>query len=775
MLPIKKIVVRNIWRITLMVAFLILLLSVLLQISSVQKSTRRNAMQIFGQVEQILEENTTESQRTQEEYRQEALKDAQAAGYFLYYNPEARYDCETLQELAGFLGVDEIHIFSPEGVIVGGTHPEYYGLSFDSGEQMAYFKPLLSDPSLSMVQDIMPNTATGKLVQYSALWGGDGEFILQVGLYPASVLRVTEKNELSYIFSLLRAGVSYSLYAIQPDSGMVVGATVMSDLGKSLDAIGFREEQLKSQKGFFAHCNGTFSYCLCREIDGNWIVWTKGVTAMYRSVLSSEMLLLTGLALISLILVYSVSRAMNRAVIDPIHRVNKDLRFIQGGGLNTKVDVQDSREFAELSSHINDMVDSLLESSEKLQLSEQIKKQKDILEHQRERLEAAVKQAREASKAKSDFLFNMSHDIRTPMNAILGFTHLALENEDPKVQREYLENIDIASKQLLDLINNVLELSRIENRKVIIDEKLVEVNYTCRQLCTILDSDLKRKNLHFTVDLQMKDRYLYADIPHFSQVFLNIASNAIKYTPEGGRIDVSFRELPGDQPGMCFVETVVKDSGIGMSPEFLEKAYESFARERTSTISGIQGTGLGLAIVKNLVDLMHGTIQIESRQGEGTTVTVRIPHRVGTAPEEVEKPKEIPADLLKDRRILMAEDIDINAVITTKLLTSRGAKVDRAKDGAECVEMLKKAEPGTYDLILMDIQMPVLDGYGAAQAIRALEDPERDGIPILALTANAFQEDCDRAIEAGMNGHVAKPLDAMKLFQAIMGVLGERT
>lgn len=274
------------------------------------------------------------------------------------------------------------------------------------------------------------------------------------------------------------------------------------------------------------------------------------------------------------------------------------------------------------------------------------------------------------------------------------------------------------------------------------------------------------------MDLDIEHPYMYMDTTHYSQIFLNIVSNAIKYTPHRGAVSISFRELPEAAPDICMLETTVKDNGIGMSDEFLSHAYESFARERTSTASGIQGTGLGLAIVKNLVDLMKGTISIESRQGQGTAVTVRIPHRLGENPAE-ETGIESDFTLFEGNRILLAEDIDINAVIATKLLSGRGFSVERAKDGVECIDMLLKAKEGYYDLILMDIQMPNMDGYKAAQSIRALDNSKKASIPILALTANAFKEDCDRAAEAGMNGHIAKPLDPVKMFHSIAEILGK--
>ncbi len=760
-------------KITLLMVGIILFISTVIQIFSMHQVGRQNAQQIFEQVGQILEENSRELDLVKEEYNAMCLNDARMVAYILEHNPEARDDVEELRKIAADVEVDEIHIFDTDGVIIGGTHPEYLGYSFDSGEQIGFFKPLLTDKSLELVQETTPNTAEGKLVQYSALWNEDGSFIVQVGMKPSNVLRATKKNELSYIFSLLRTGVGYQLYAIDPDTEKVVGATVVSDVGKDVAEIGIKPEEMESERGFHAKTSQSLQYCLSKKIGENYIVWASPVSGFFQSILVNELLLLAGLVLISLILVYAVTDTMDRTVIGQIKRINEKLWSIQDGELRTKVDVRDSKEFLELSTHINSMVESLIRSSEKLEMSEKIRTQKEELERQHEQLEIAVKRAEAANKAKSEFLFNMSHDIRTPMNAIMGFTNFALESNDPDKQREYLENIDVSSKQLLDLLNNILELARIENHKIIIEEELVDVRETFHKLCTIFSSDLKKKNLSCTVDVDISHPYLYMDTVHYSQVFLNIVSNAVKYTPDGGAVSLSFKELPGDTEDTCLVETVIEDNGIGMSEEFQAYAYESFSRERTSTVSGIQGTGLGLAIVKDLVSLMNGRVTLKSRQGMGTKVTVCLPHRFKKAPADK---KEGEPDSWENLRfdgvhILLAEDIDVNAIIATKLLSSKGCIVERARDGVECVNMLLKANEGYYDLVLMDIQMPIMDGYQAARSIQSFDNVKKASVPILAMTANAFREDCEKAAEAGMDGHIAKPLNAGDMFRKIGEVL----
>ncbi len=404
------------------------------------------------------------------------------------------------------------------------------------------------------------------------------------------------------------------------------------------------------------------------------------------------------------------------------------------------------------------------------------KRMKEQLQRQTAELQEALAAAQYADRAKTAFLNNISHDIRTPMNAIIGFTDLALESNDKDIQREYLKNIAVSSKHLLDLINDILELSKLESHKVKWVEELVNMNDIYRKLDAMFRIDLEKKNLTCRVGLDIRHIYLYMDEIHYSQIFLNLISNAIKYTPTGGMITISCKEFPGNTPDTCILETVVQDNGIGMSSEFLSHAYESFSRERTSTVSGVQGTGLGLAIVKDLVDLMRGTINIESQLHHGTKVTIRIPHRLGNAIESAitEAPAEIDYSILADKRVLLVEDIDINAMIAAKLLSGKGCIIERARDGIECLDMMQRADAGYYDLVLMDIQMPNMDGYSAARSIRAFEDKKKAEIPILAMTANAFQEDIDKTIESGMNGHIAKPLDKEKMFRTITDALREK-
>lgn len=392
----------------------------------------------------------------------------------------------------------------------------------------------------------------------------------------------------------------------------------------------------------------------------------------------------------------------------------------------------------------------------------------EMLQSQHKKLEEAREAAEVANQAKTSFLFNMSHDIRTPLNAIIGFTEL--EERDPdniEQNKEYRKKVKLASYQLLDILNNVLEMARIENKKLVIDEELSDSAELFSSCTTVFEGEMKKKNLSFMFTRDVQHRYLYLDKTHLSEVIMNLISNAVKYTPEGGNITVNVKELPGEIDEECLLEIRVKDNGIGMTEEFVAEIFEQFSRARNTSQSGIQGTGLGMAIVKNIVDMMNGTIEISSKVGKGTEVMLRLPFRIGQEPVEAGNNTEEDKLDFSGRRILLAEDNELNAEIATAILEDSGFKVEHACDGVECVDMLTKAEAGYYDMILMDIQMPNLNGYDATRKIRNLEDKEKANIIIVAMTANAFKEDKERALEMGMNDHLAKPIDVKKMMETL--------
>ena len=390
------------------------------------------------------------------------------------------------------------------------------------------------------------------------------------------------------------------------------------------------------------------------------------------------------------------------------------------------------------------------------------------------KLQVAVEKAESANRAKSTFLFNMSHDIRTPMNAIIGYADLASRHlDDPAKLEKYMENIQVCGQNLLMLLNNVLDLARIENDKTEMEYSVSDVDKDFRNCIAMFRNQADSKGQTLTVTTHLLHPYVYVDIPHLTEVCTNLVSNAVKYTGAGGTICCDITQKPGEKEGWCDTVVTVADNGIGMSQEFQKHIFEPFERERTSTVSKVEGSGIGMGIVKKLVGLMGGTVAVESKIGVGSTFTVTIPCRIASEDETQAKRETNPSDqkCLCGTRILLTEDNDLNAEIATELLQEEGCTVDRAKDGVECVDMLEKAANGTYQLILMDIQMPVMNGYDAAKKIRRMDDPQKANIPIIAMTANAFTEDRQAALDAGMNDHIAKPINMNILVPTIQKYL----
>ena len=390
------------------------------------------------------------------------------------------------------------------------------------------------------------------------------------------------------------------------------------------------------------------------------------------------------------------------------------------------------------------------------------------------KLQVAVENAESANRAKSTFLFNMSHDIRTPMNAIIGYAELASRHlDDPAKLEKYMENIQVCGQNLLMLLNNVLDLARIENDKTEMEYSVSDVDKDFRNCVAMFQNQADSKGQTLTVTAHLLYPYVYADIPHLTEVCTNLVSNAVKYTGAGGTIHCDVTQKPGKKEGWCDMVVTVADNGIGMSQEFQKHIFEPFERERTSTVSKVEGSGIGMGIVKKLVELMSGTVEVESKIGVGSTFTVTIPCRIASGDETQAKRETNPSDqkCLCGTRILLTEDNDLNAEIAVELLQEEGCTVDRAKDGVECVDMLEKAANGTYQMILMDIQMPVMNGYDAAKKIRRMDDPQKAGIPIIAMTANAFSEDKQAALDVGMNDHIAKPINMNILVPTIQKYL----
>ena len=390
-----------------------------------------------------------------------------------------------------------------------------------------------------------------------------------------------------------------------------------------------------------------------------------------------------------------------------------------------------------------------------------------------DRLETALKKAEAASLAKTRFLNNMSHDIRTPMNVILGYAQLMedeLKEKDLPETKEHLEKLQQSGKLLLSIINNVLDMARIESGKMEIDESYSRIEDIRQSVFTVFDAEARKKKIAFRYSVSVEHEHVLTDVTKVKEIFVNILSNAMKYTPSGGSVTVSLEELPCDEPGYMIVRTRVSDTGIGMSQDYLTRIFEAFTREKNTTRSKIAGTGLGMSIVKRYVDLLGGTIQVESELGKGSTFTVTLKLKIADESyyenRQIENP-ETGTEILEGRNILIAEDNDLNAEIAEAVLKRAGMKTERVVNGIQCVNMIIKMPAGTYDMILMDIQMPEMDGYEAARAIRQLPDREKACIPIIAMTANAFEEDKKDAMAAGMNGHMAKPIQVEQLLSML--------
>ena len=393
--------------------------------------------------------------------------------------------------------------------------------------------------------------------------------------------------------------------------------------------------------------------------------------------------------------------------------------------------------------------------------------------HEKE-LEKAVLEAKNANEAKTRFLFNMSHDIRTPMNAIIGFSELLEKHIDEKDKAiDYLGKIKSSSNFLLSLINYVLEMARIESGKLVLKKEVRCVTDLIESLTDVFEPGVKKKFITYSCETDIQHKYVICDEIKVREIFINIIGNSVKYTPEGGKISVSVKEEPFEKENYIAYRIIVEDNGIGMSKEYLPHIFEEFSREHTSTESKVTGTGLGLPIVKSLIDMMGGTIEVESQLGCGTKMTVVLPFELASEKqilEEKQKEKEKISDSILGKRVLLAEDNELNAEIAMTVLKENGLKAERAANGKQCMEMLKKMPEDYYDMILMDIQMPEMDGYEATKLIRNLDDARAD-IPIVAMTANAFEEDRQKALESGMNAHVSKPVDMNMLFKVMTQIL----
>ncbi len=391
------------------------------------------------------------------------------------------------------------------------------------------------------------------------------------------------------------------------------------------------------------------------------------------------------------------------------------------------------------------------------------------MQERQHKLEEAMERIERISNAKSSFLFNVSHDLRTPMNAIKGFTHmLSRRPDDGAYVREMVGKIEQSSDTLMQLLGDVLELSRIESGKDTLDQSVVSVQTFCQKLYLMFVQEIEQSGITFTLETDLHDRCVLADELKCTRIVMNMLSNARKFTPAGGSITLRAEQLPSADPAIGVYRFSVTDTGVGMSEEFMARAFEEFEREKTSTASGMAGSGLGLAIIRKLCEMMDGTCELESRQGEGTCISATLHFPLieeATCPCQQQRDAELPS--FPGKRVLLVEDNAFNREIARFMLEDRSFTVEEAEDGSSALDMLSAVPADHYDLILMDLQMPIMDGCTAAAAIRALPDPVRAAIPIIAMTANAFTEDREKCLSVGMNDHISKPLDPRVMIETL--------
>ncbi len=699
---------KTIISIILFTMFLLLFSSLFLQYNLELNNINEQANIISKQIEEVLNENEKDLDELIASLKEDCIIRAQAAAYILENVSIDETDVNGLKKIAELLQVDELHLFDTEGTLYGGTNPEYFGLNMNDGEQVQFFKPMLTDYTLSLCQDLTPNTAVSKLMMYALVWKKDLTGMVQIGLEPIRLLNEQKKNELSYLFSNMPTQAGHIMCVIDSDSHIILGSTEKEYTGKTSNDIGLDITNIIPGKTlFFSDINDTSYYCTFSEYNDYYIAVMHEDKTGFTCIMPDMILILLFLIAASIIMITSIS-----------YFIDKE-------------------------------------------------------QQQKKELHSALERAEIASKAKTNFLFNMSHDIRTPMNAILGLAKIAEQNIDNKEKvLGYLNDLRIAGEHLARLINNVLDMSQIENGKLEFNIQPCHLPTTLKTLESVFIMEALKKNINFSIHCNIINEVVFYDKLRIEQIELNLIGNAIKYTPNGGSVTYSLTQLKPAENGYAVYEGIIKDTGIGMSEEFRAHVFELFTREKNSTTSGIQGTGLGLSITKNLIEQMGGSISCNSVSGSGTEFIFRIPLKVGTLEDlPVEAAVSDTTHNIAGKRILLVEDIDINREIIIEFLSEYEIEIEIAEDGVIAVDKITFADENYYHLILMDIQMPNMDGYTATKLIRQMKNPAKANIPIIAMTANAFAKDKQNALAAGMNDHIAKPIDMDQLVSILIKYL----
>ena len=661
---------------------------------------------ILQQLEDVIEENKESYQTLLETLKEDYTLRAEIVANLLEMEGRLYQTTEEYRKIAKQLRVDEIHIINTGGCIVAGTNPEYFGYSFSSGEQMGYFKPMLTDKTLSMCQDMVPNTAEGKMMMYAIVWNS-GTAMIQIGITPSRLLAKMNSASVENLVRQMPITSGMNIFLLNATTGKMLATTRQDVLLYELqdsDRLGDGKLQEGKRYRTSAKISGKKQYLVYEKYGEYNLAVSYGILEANQNLIYVAATMFLVLVLSFLFVFYVTERSIA------------------------------------------------------------------AIEKNEEELKQAKEAAERANAAKTGFLSRMSHDIRTPLNGIIGMTEISdRHREDRALVDANRAKEKVAANHLLELINDVLEFNKLDEENLQLTKEPFCLKELWQEIITIVEPRAADKGILLKYEEQTEGAAagcVLGSPLHVRQIFINILGNAIKYTDAGGHVlcQVTIKAI-GESLISC--RTVISDNGIGMSTAFLPHLFEPFSRENTDEKSVTQGTGLGMSIVKHLVDEMGGTITVESRKGVGTTFTVTL---LFEGPKEQECKKIEEGDQSADitgMRVLLAEDNELNMEIAETFLTDAGVQITKAYNGKEEMERYLEQPAGTFDAILTDLMMPVMDGYEAARAIRSSGRADAQSIPIIALTANAFLEDAERVKKEGMNEHLPKPLDVGKMLSVL--------
>ena len=658
---------------------------------------------ILQQLEDVIEENKESYQTLLETLKEDYTLRAEIVANLLEMEERLYQTTEEYRKIAKQLRVDEIHIINTGGCIVAGTNPEYFGYSFSSGEQMGYFKPMLADKKLSMCQDMVPNTAEGKMMMYAIVWNSSGTAMIQIGITPSRLLAKMNSASVENLVRQMPITSGMNIFLLNATTGKMLATTRQDVLLYELqdsDRLGEGKIQEGKRYRSSAKISGRQQYLVYEKYGEYDLAVSYGIFEANQNLIYVAATMFLVLVLSFLVVFYITERSIA------------------------------------------------------------------AIEKNEEELKQAKEAAERANAAKTGFLSRMSHDIRTPLNGIIGMIEISdRHREDRALVDANRVKEKVAAKHLLELINDVLEFNKLDEENLQLTKEPFCLKKLWQEIITIVEPRAADRGVRLTYEEQTEGTAagcVLGSSLHVRQIFINILGNAIKYTDAGGHVlcQVTIKAI-GESRISC--RAVISDNGIGMSTAFLPHLFESFSRENTDEKSVTQGTGLGMSIVKHLVDEMGGTITVESKKGVGTTFTVTL---LFEEPKEQEGKKIEEGDESADlsgMRVLLAEDNELNMEIAETFLTDAGVQITKAYNGKEEVERYLEQPAGTFDAILTDLMMPVMDGYEAVREIRSSGRADAQSIPIIALTANAFLEDAERVKKEGMNEHLPKPLDVGKM------------